>query len=44
MRTIKKINTSAVLCVDDDGRQLIALGKGLGFRWMDEEVKLKDIP
>lgn len=43
MRIIKKINTSAVLCVDDDGRQLIALGKGLGFKQMGEELGFKDI-
>lgn len=31
MRIIKKINSSAVMCIDDDGRQLVALGRGIGF-------------
>lgn len=43
MRIIKKINTSAMLCADDDGRRLIVLGKGLGFRQMGEELGLRDI-
>lgn len=40
MRLLKKINTSAVLCVDDDGHQLVALGKGVGFLDVGEEVPL----
>ncbi len=43
MRLLKKINTSAVLCVDDDGRQLVALGKGLGFLDAGDEVPLSRV-
>lgn len=31
MQVIKRINNNVVLCVDGDGRQLIALGRGLGY-------------
>lgn len=31
MRIIKKINTSAVLALDSTGKEVIVLGKGLGF-------------
>jgi beta-glucoside operon transcriptional antiterminator len=34
MRAIKKINNNVALCVDDNGKELIALGKGLGFPLM----------
>lgn len=43
MRLVKKINTSAVMCVDDDGRQLVALGKGLGFLEPGAEVPLSRV-
>lgn len=43
MRIIKKINTSAVLCEDDDGRQLVALGKGVGFAAIGDELGLDRI-
>lgn len=43
MLLLKKINTSAVLCVDDDGRQLVALGKGIGFLDRGEEIPLARI-
>ncbi len=32
MRVLKAINNNVVSCVDDSGRELIAMGKGLGFR------------
>lgn len=31
MRVVRKINNCAALCVDDNGRELIAFGKGIGF-------------
>ena len=40
MRLIKKINTSAVLCVDGDGRQLVVMGRGLGFCEIGEQIDL----
>lgn len=32
MRVIRKLNNNVVMCMDDDGRQLIAMGRGLGYR------------
>lgn len=32
MRVLKAINNNVVSCVDDSGREVIAMGKGLGFR------------
>lgn len=43
MRLVKKINTSVALCVDESGRQLVALGKGIGFLNIQEEVPLSQI-
>lgn len=31
MRVIKKINNNVALCIDENGNQLIAFGKGIGF-------------
>ena len=31
MRVTAKINNSAVLCIDDNGEELVAFGKGIGF-------------
>lgn len=31
MRIVKKINTSAVLALDSSGREIVVLGKGIGF-------------
>ena len=41
MLVIKKLNNNAALCVDDNGNQLIALGKGIGFP--KTPYKLKDL-
>lgn len=43
MEIVKRINTSAVLCVDGNGRQLVAFGRGLGFKNVGEEVPLSEI-
>ncbi len=43
MRVIKKINTSAVLCKDDNDRQLVALGRGIGFTDIGNEVDLDHV-
>lgn len=40
MRVLKKINNNAVLAVDDDGRQMVALGRGLGFLALGDTVEL----
>lgn len=43
MRAIKRINNNAAICVDGNGRQLIALGRGVGFGEMPRELALKDV-
>ncbi len=40
MRVIKRVNNNAVLCVDDDGRQVIALGRGLSSVPVSSELDL----
>ena len=32
MRVLRKVNNNVVMCVDADGREVIALGRGLGFK------------
>jgi len=39
MRAIKKINNNIALCVDSNGTELIAFGKGLGFSAMPYEIR-----
>lgn len=34
MRVIKKINNNVAVCIDSHGKEMIALGKGIGFREM----------
>ncbi len=43
MRVISRLNNNVVLCRDDDGRQVIAIGRGLGFMTDGEEVDLTRI-
>ncbi len=43
MRAIQRINHNAALCEDGAGRQLIALGRGIGFGDMPHDVALEDI-
>lgn len=43
MRAIKRINNNAAICVDGNGHQLIALGRGVGFGEMPRELALKDV-
>lgn len=43
MKVIRKINNNVVMCEDDDGKQLIALGLGLGFCEIGEELDLSRI-
>ena len=40
MRAIQRINHNAAICEDGAGRQLIALGRGIGFGEMPHEVDL----
>lgn len=43
MLAVKRINHNAAICEDAAGRQLIALGKGIGFGEFPHEVALKDV-
>ena len=38
MKVIKNINTNVALCIDDNGKQLIAFGKGIGYGKMPYEL------
>ena len=38
MRAVKKINNNVALCVDKNGNQLVAFGKGIGFPVMPYEI------
>lgn len=43
MQAIKKINNNVALCIDGAGRQVIAMGKGIGFHTMPCEIPLENI-
>ena len=38
MRVIKKLNNNFAICIDGDGRELIAYGKGIGFPKVPYEI------
>ena len=40
---IRKINNNAAICVDGKGRELVALGTGVGFGTLPREIALTDI-
>jgi beta-glucoside operon transcriptional antiterminator len=40
MRVIKKINNNVALCLDNSGNEVVAFGKGIGFRQPPYEVPL----
>ena len=43
MKAIKKINNNVAYCVDGNGRELIALGKGIGFGSFPRDLSLTEI-
>lgn len=43
MLAIRRINNNVALCRDGNGRELIALGKGIGFGEMPKELSLAQI-
>lgn len=43
MRAVRKINNNVVTCVDDDGNELIAMGRGLGFGKLPRDLALSEI-
>lgn len=38
MRVIKRFNNNIVLCIDNNGREIVAFGKALGFRGIPYEL------
>ncbi len=43
MRAIRRISNNAAVCLDGKGRELIALGKGVGFGEIPHEVRIEDV-
>lgn len=43
MEAVRKINNNVVICRDSRGRELVAMGKGLGFGAIPREISLKDV-
>lgn len=43
VQAVRKINNNAAICVDGKGRELVALGKGIGFGQLPREVGLAEI-
>lgn len=43
MKAIKKINNNAVICKDNRGVELVAMGRGIGFPAIPREVSLDEI-
>ncbi len=43
VQVVRKINNNAVLCTDKSRRELIAIGKGLGFGALPREIGLDEI-
>lgn len=40
MRAIRALGNNAAVCVDGEGRQLIALGRGVGFGELPRELSM----
>lgn len=38
MRAIKKINNNVAICTDNNNKELVAFGKGIGFPKMPYEI------
>lgn len=43
MRIVKRINTNAVVCLDSRGREVVALGRGIGFPDAGNDVEVARI-
>lgn len=43
MRVIKNINNNVSICVDDNNREVIAFGKGIGFKKPPYELTLSEM-
>ncbi len=43
MKVVKNINNNVSLCLDNEGHEVVAFGKGIGFRKPPAEIPLDDI-
>ena len=43
MFALKKINNNFVLCQDEAGEEIVAMGKGLGFGELPREISIKEV-
>lgn len=43
MRAIRRINNNVAVCVDGDGNELLAMGKGIGFGKLPRELSLAEV-
>ena len=43
MRAIRRLNNNAVLCQDSTGREVIAMGKGVGFGDLPRDLALSEV-
>lgn len=43
VRAVRKINNNVVTCVDADGNELIAMGRGIGFGKLPRDLSLAEI-
>ena len=41
MKVVKCINNNVAICLDDDNNELVAFGKGIGFK--NNVIKLSEI-
>ncbi|MGN0974456.1 MAG: PRD domain-containing protein [Gemmiger sp.] len=43
MRALRKLSNNAVICTDSSGREMVAMGKGVGFGQLPRELSLADV-
>lgn len=43
VRTLRRINNNVVLCLDSKGREVIAIGRGIGFGDLPDDIPLSSI-
>lgn len=43
MRILRKLNNNAIVCTDSKGREIVAMGKGIGYGDIGREVSLAEI-
>lgn len=43
MKVVKKVNNNVAICIDSEGRELIAMAKGIGFKKTPYDIDVKDV-